>query len=179
MLHSTLIPTEMKTTSSDILYSCNDMNFTGLSIESMECLCINRIPLRTTFPTLVIDICHSEEFGLFCKTKGFEKMENRAIDMIIDTIQQHINSSDSRIKKMSLNDPLLWKALQSSFRISDDELRQNHEKRVEEKVNTNMKSNVYYQYCNDDRLVYSTKRTRKHNHDTNNKIRYARTICLS
>ena len=179
MLHSTLNPAEMNTTSCDKIYNHNDMDFTGLSVESMECLCINRIPLRTTFPKLVIDICHSEEFGLFCKTKGFEKMENRTIDTIIDTIQQHIKSSDSRVEKMSFNDQLLWKALQSSFRISNDELRQNHEKRVEDKVNTNMKSNVYYQYCSNDLLVHSTKRTRKNKHDTKNKIRYAREICLS
>ena len=168
------------TSAHDREYTCNDLNFTGLSEKHLECLCLHKIPLRTLFPKLVLGICDSKEFDCLCKTKGFDKMNIQTIDTIIDTIQQFIKSSDTRVEKVSFHEPALWKALQSSFGVTDEDLRKQHEKLVEDKVNTNMKSNIYYQYSSNDVLIHSPKRTRKNKSDhQKNNIKYAREICIS
>ena len=150
------------------VYVANDLNFQDYGDTMLEYICKYRIPLRSKYPKLVIDL-----FTPSCPKTSYLRHkiaphmgDDELIRQLIHSV--HIRSSESESQHpISFVDERLWSILHNTFQIrANQPLREKHENSVLELVNTQQQQNTYFNYNDTHLNIQQSRRTRKHQRPT-------------
>ena len=168
------------------VYVANDLNFQDYGDTMLEYICKYRIPLRSKYPKLVIDL-----FTPSCPKTSYLRHkiaphmgDDELIRQLIHSV--HIRASESGSQHpISFVDERLWSILHNTFQIranqplrekhetqplrekhETQQLREKHENSVLELVNTQQQQNTYFNYNDTHLNIQQSRRTRKHQRPT-------------
>ena len=168
------------------VYVANDLNFQDYGDTMLEYICKYRIPLRSKYPKLVIDL-----FTPSCPKTSYLRHkiaphmgDDELIRQLIHSV--HIRASESESQHpISFVDERLWSILHNTFQIRANQplrekhetqplrekhetqpLREKHENSVLELVNTQQQQNTYFNYNDTHLNIQQSRRTRKHQRPT-------------
>jgi len=175
----------METIANDVLhpkmYVENDLNFQDYAENILEYICIHRIPIRSKYPKLVVDLFIQKTPQMDCFRDIITHLsEEEIIDKIIDSIDIWSNdTANNKCTHISFLDPTLWSILHKAFKMNENPpLREKHEKLVMQSVNTQLeqqlKHNMYSNNSDNHLNIQQTRRTRKRCQHSPRKMKYHR-----
>ena len=137
--------TSYSDTSYSKVYVANDLNFQDCEEQILEYFCKYRIPIRSKYPKLVVDMFIKKTPRTNClRDIRTQLSEAEIFDKIIESIDIWTNDTiDNMCTHISFFDKRLWCIVYKMFKITENHsFREKHENLVMQSVNTQLKHNV-------------------------------------
>jgi hypothetical protein len=140
-------------------YAVRDFNFRTCSNDELDCLCTHRIPVRSKYPKLVVDIYFHPRVREWCDTRLVTAVD--LVGSIIKCVDAHCDHSGVTAA-LEIDPAAMLRLHEECFRNATPALvRENLETRVTESVQTELRNTIYRNYTDSHLHIQQSRRTRK------------------
>lgn len=117
---------QLDSATKETIFVAEDYDFNSFTQKQLEIICNYQLPLKTTYPKLVLMLLHNTQFNKWLHTQFSEQLEiSFIVNSLIFAINDYTQNNASAKQAINIKDDDFWKVIVEPFLMYNIEKHEN------------------------------------------------------